>query len=152
MTKIQIKILVILLTFSQLNQEILGQASDLTIIEGSIGIITTSSKYKFGDTISILNDQGHFLKPIVITNEYQILDARVISINNDYYRIRLSDSTNCYLSKLNPLILFQTWEEHILSVFSVSFSITENPIRKNPSSSSDKIPYEKDRILFARKN
>lgn len=145
---------------NQFNLEIKGQTTtnnlnkvdheknDLTKIEGSIGIITTNSKYRFGDTIAILNDHGRLLKQYVISHEYQIMDFRVISINNDYYKIRLSDSIDGYLSKLNPLIKFQPWEEHILSVFCVDFNPSINSIRKNPSLNSELLPYDKDEYYF----
>jgi hypothetical protein len=122
-----------------------------SLIEGSIGIITTTDKYKFGDTILVFNEQKQSFTSIVITYEYQVLKLKCLMITNDFYKVQINDSVSGYLVKSNPLIKFQTWEEHVLSVFSVGFDEKINPLRENPSIKASKVNYSQNEFYLPHK-
>jgi hypothetical protein len=127
----------------------IGKLKDSRIvIDGSIGIITTSDKYEFGDTIVVLDGQKQFSKKIVITTEYKKLTLKCLSNEEDYFKILLEDKTIGYLPKNNPLIRFQTWKEHILSVFAVGFDSKKNPIKAKPNNQSIETIYDQDEFYY----
>ena len=122
--------------------------NSLTMIDGSIGIIKTTPKYKFGDTITIFTKKRQISSNVVITYEYQMLALKCLLIEKEYYKIRLEDNSEGYLLRSDSLIKFQTWDEHVLSVFAVGFDIKNNPLKESPNDQSDVIVYEKDEFYF----
>ncbi len=113
-------------------------------IDGSIGVITTSDKYAFGDSILVFDEQKRPLSTIVIKDEYQNLTLKCLSTEGDFYKVLLEDSVIGYLAKSQPIISFQTWSEHVLSVFAVGFDTKRNPIKKEPNNLSSEISYDLD--------
>lgn len=113
-------------------------------IEGTIGIVTTNESYQFGEKIFILNKDKQPIQPIVIKEEYQILALRCLSEDDNYYEVELPNKEIGYLEKHQKIIKFQTWEEHILSLFSVGFNYDENIIKTSPNNESESIRYESD--------
>jgi len=134
-----------------LGQDSTNKSSNLTIIDGTIGIITTNKKCHFGDSIPIFDRNLTVIKYFVREHEYSILDLECLKILSTLFRVRLQDSTEAYIKKSNPLIKFQTWEETVLNVFSVGFDINQNPIRKSPTTNSQIISYEKDEFYLPEK-
>lgn len=153
MIKNLLKILQLILVFIVVCPEMQGQINSnkrtndtlenrvLSEINGSIGIITTTNKYQFGDSIFVFNEQKQPFTSIVITYEYQILALKCLMNTKDFYKVQISDSVSGYLLKINPLIKYQTWEEHVLSVFSVGFNEKTNPIRIKPNNTASLVNY-----------
>jgi hypothetical protein len=126
--------------------------TDNTKLEGAIGIITTSDKYQFGDTITIFNKQKQAVKYVVITEEYHPVFLKCLSEATDYYQVKTDDGKIGYISKKARGIKFQTWEQHILaSVFSVSFKVGGNPLKEAPNDQASEIVYDPDEFYHPSK-
>jgi hypothetical protein len=87
----------------------------------------------------------------VIKDEYQKLTLNCLSTEGDFYKVFLEDSLIGYLAKNQPEISFQTWGEHVLSVFAVGFDIKRNPIKKEPNNLSSEISYDVDEFYHPAK-
>ncbi len=120
----------------------------LTIINGSIGVITTSPNYKFGSKIGVFNFNGALIDFIKITDEYDVLALKCHEINELYYKVRLNNGVIGYLKRNNKLIIFQTWEKHVISLFAVGFDYKNNPLQIKPTINSIKLAYNKDEFYM----
>lgn len=120
-------------------------------IEGAIGIVTTSDAYEFGDTIPILDQQKKLSQTIVITDEYQKLKLRCLSQTSKSYQVRLDDGNVGYIRKDQPKVKFQTWEEHVLSVFAIGFDAEANPIKKESNNRAPENIYNPDEFYHPSK-
>lgn len=142
-------------------------------IGNSIGIITIiAERLTENDTIKIFNKDGSLwykfsyfyddsngkydfynedFNPLSFHPDYFLLALKVTSELNDYYEVVVNENTwiKKYIKKNNPLLKFQTWEEHILSsVFAVGFDENKNPLRSYPSLSADTLYYDKDEFYY----
>lgn len=115
-----------------------------SVIEGAIGLIATSENYQFGDTINIFDKGGKVQKHIVITDENQVLSLKCLSKDNSFYKVQFENNDIGFIPKSEKAVIFQTWEEHILGVFSVDFDEANNPLLEVPSEGSEKANYDKD--------
>jgi hypothetical protein len=119
-------------------------ANDSISIKGTIGVITINDSYQFGDVINIFNKENQPLEPIIIKEELQIFVLKCLSVEDDFYKTKLINGEIGYISKTQKGIEFQTWEKHILSVFSVGFNYEKNPIKTLPDKESESIRYDSD--------
>lgn len=113
-------------------------------VEGSIGIITVSESYEFGDSLKIYDASQKLLTTIIRTDENQIIALKCLDINESYYQVKLDNSDIGYIPLSSKKVMFQTWEEHILSLFSVGFDGKKNPLRKKPSLDAEMLYYDQD--------
>ncbi len=123
----------------------------LTTIENVIGFITTSDIYKFNDKINLYDNIGNKIKTITIKDEYDILALKCYDIDSIHYKVRLENGKTVFLKKNNKLIIFQTWEKHILSLFSVEFDYKKNPIKDKAFYSSKTLKFVKDEFYLPYK-
>lgn len=114
------------------------------IVEGAIGVITTSEHYKFGDAINIFDKEGYMESSIVIIDENKVLSLKCISNDGSFYKVQTENDDIGFIPKSEKGVSFQTWEKHILSVFSVEFDEVTNPLLESPSVSSKKAYYDKE--------
>lgn len=117
-------------------------------IKNSIGLVVVTEKYKFGDVIDIYDLKNNKVTKIVKNDEYQIIALNCIEKNNDYYVIELENGTKGKIKTDLKFIQLQSWEEHILSVFSVEFDNQTNPLLLNPKDNSSKQLYNSDELYF----
>lgn len=117
-------------------------------VEGAIGLITTSGHYEFGDSIEIFDKYRKVQRIIVITEEYQKLSLKCLSKDDLFYKVQSENDEIGFIPKNEKKVIFQTWEEHILSVFSVGFDEVSNPILESPSENSKKVTYDKDDFYY----
>ncbi len=120
------------------------QTGESVVVEGAIGLVTTSENYEFGDTINIFDKEGQVQSSIVITDENQVLSLKCLSKDDSLYKVQYENDVIGFIPKNEKGIIFQTWEEHILSLFSVGFDEVSNPLLESPSESSKKAYYDKD--------
>lgn len=113
-------------------------------IEGAAGIIVTSEDFQFGDTINVFDKSEKLLKQIIITDENEVLALKCLSKVNSFYKVELEDKSIGFIPRSEKEVSFQTWEEHILSVFSVGFDEANNPLLENPTENADKVYYDKN--------
>lgn len=124
--------------------EYISSQTGQSVIEGAIGLIATSENYQFGDTINIFGKEGKVQKHIVITDENQVLSLKCLSKDNSFYKVQFENNDIGFIPKSEKGVIFQTWEEHILGVFSVDFDEANNPLLEVPSEGSEKVYYDKD--------
>lgn len=113
-------------------------------VEGALGILTTSDDYQFGDTIRVYQPNGKLLTVLKNSEEYQVIALRCLALTSQYYQVLLEDGRKGLVSRQSKHIKFQTWEEHILSLFSVEFDNQKNPLMKEPDPNSGETNYDKD--------
>lgn len=127
------------------------------VVNGAIGVLTYNQKITESVKVSFLNDDGTVwdienddFVPFSWHPDYGTLALRCIEIRNDTCLVVVDEKRN--LMKKYPLsnkgLIFQTWEEHVLSVFSVGFNEKENPMRKGPSVNDEIIFYSMDDFCF----
>ncbi|CAN5314745.1 hypothetical protein BH09BAC6_BH09BAC6_29800 [soil metagenome] len=94
--------------------------------------------FKFTD-----NFKSPLLNPLLFKSEDGILVFDCISENNDFYAVIVSKGNNIvkFIKKSDSNFLFQTWQQRILSMFSVDFDNKKNPLRESPSAVSKKLHY-----------
>lgn len=113
-------------------------------VEGVIGVITVSESYEFGDTIKIYDTNQKLLTTIIRIDESQIIVLKCLDRNESHYRVKLDNGDIGYISLSSKKVIFQTWEEHILSLFAVGFDEKKNPLRKEPSLDAEMLYYDQD--------
>lgn len=129
---------------SEIKQDGVNQDITLDRINGAIGLIITSDNYQFGEVISVYTQEDKLLTEIVRTDENQTIVLKCIAQENQYYKVKLDNEQEGYIPKKSDKIIFQTWEEHILDVFSVDFNIKANPLRSEPIEDSKPLYFDRD--------
>lgn len=142
------------------------QQSDNNLIDGTVGVISVTENLTEKDTIRLFNEDGSLwykfsffyddsdgkfdfpndkFKPLAFHPDYFLLALTVTDKLNDRYEVTVNETTGLrkYLKDKN-FLLFRTWEEHILSVFSVDFNEANNPLLEKPSENADRAYYDKD--------
>lgn len=121
-----------------------NKKSELTrfTIKGAIGVIVTNDNYHFGDTIHVLDSSKQLLREIVITDENQELSLRCLAKDEKYYKVQIDDSKVGLIDRDEKGVMFQSWEEHIMSVFAIGFDEQSNPLRQQPSEKSEVLYYD----------
>ncbi len=136
-------------------------------IGNSIGVIVLTEKITKNDTIKIYNKDGSLwhmftyyyddsdgkydfyneeFRPFSFHPDYFLLALKVTDDVGDSYRVVVNESEGLkkFLRKTNHSLKFQTWEEHILSLFSVGFNYDKNIIKTSPNNESESIKYDSD--------
>jgi len=143
-------------------------SSELTksTIDGSIGVVSVTDNITDKDTIKLFNKDGELwykfsffyddsdgkfdypkdnFKPLAFHPDNFLLILEVSDTSRNRYEVLVNQKNNLrkYLEKNQDFLLFQSWEEHILSVPSVSFDENTNPILEKPSGNTVDIRSEK---------
>jgi len=140
--------------------ELEGLQAKNSIIEGTIGVLTYNTKISQSVEVNFFNDNGTLcdglednFNPYSWHPDYGVLALRCIEANNDTCKVIVNEEFK--IVKNYPLknkgLIFQTWEEHILSVFSVGFDEKANPLRKLPSKDATTINYNPDEFYLPYK-
>lgn len=140
-------------SFSQKNEALVSVDKEQTVtfsnvgsgkIEGAIGILTTSNNYRFGDTIGVYKPNGKLLTILKRTEEYQVIALKCLALTKSHYQVLLDNGEKGLVSRYSKHIEFQTWEEHMLSLFAVGFNEKDNPLMAQPSKEGKKLDFKKD--------
>lgn len=121
------------------------------IVDGAIGIITTTDDYHFGDIITIFEEDKKHSSNVILTEEYQIFALKCLSQDKAYFKVIQDNGKIGFIKNDNSKIQFETWEEHILNLFSVGFEIKTNPLLKEPFPASEKITLDPDEFYHPSK-
>jgi hypothetical protein len=86
------------------------------------------------------------VKPYAWSPDNFLLVFRCLKKVKDRYQVIINEDTKAvgYIIAKDFTFKYQTTEEHILSVFSVGFDNTDNPIKKSPTNSSEILTYDND--------
>jgi hypothetical protein len=101
-------------------------------------------------TIDLANDSAQvtFIKPYSMKLENTHLVFRCVGERGDFYTVIANEDSGFLkcISKQDTGWVFQPWDKHVLSVFSVDFDAERNPIRKSPDSTAATEKYVKEEI------
>lgn len=144
-----------------------GSLMNKSIIEGSIGVVSVVDNITEQDTIRFFDKEGSLwykfsffyddsdgkfdypndnFKPLAFHPDNFLLALKVIDTTGNRYKVLINEKTGLkkYLKRNKDFLLFQSWEEHILSVASLSFDKGANPILEEPSKNASQIHYDED--------
>ena len=121
------------------------------IVDGAIGIVTTTDNYQFGDIITVFNEDKKYSSNIILTEEYQVFALKCLSQDKAYYKVIQDNGKIGFIKKDNSKIQFETWEKHILKLFSVDFEVKTNQLFKEPVPTSEKIALDPDEFYHPSK-
>lgn len=121
---------------------------DTSVINSSIGIVAESDKFDFGDTVEIFDGKGKKISAFIKSDEYQVLALECLSFDDVCFKVRLENDSIGYIQKRSDKVIFQTWEKHILSVFSVGFDYNANPLLSSYNNKTETLAYVKDEFYF----
>lgn len=90
------------------------------------------------------------LNPFAIKAENNLLVFTKTRTTDQFYEVVVNEKnkTRKYIKLTDENFVFETWEQHILKVFSVDFDNKKNPIRKAPDDSSTTVPMETGEDIF----
>lgn len=127
-----------------------GQLMGIGVIEFEFSDDTSENIITFLDSLHKTNltvnvDQLRFSAasdlPIAFHDNFGLLIFNVVDTFNGKYKI--SDSTPfqkiAYLPRADKRFKYESWRNHILNVFAVDFDTISNPIKKQPTNSSERI-------------
>jgi hypothetical protein len=127
-------------------EEISKIDSEYKNIKGVIGIVVRSSECKFGDTIIIYNDKNQITQFIILKDEYEIMALDCLDVTDEFYKVRFENGEVGYLDVASGKVLLNTFEEHILNLFSIEFE-SKNPPRKLATEKSEPLNFDKDSVF-----
>jgi hypothetical protein len=131
------------------------------ILKGTIGVVVGTVGDSVEAKMKIYNKDGSLWNEVSFTRDQSgqqrinpfawhpdnfLLVFRCLDKSNTWYTIVVNEETEevKYIRINDPLYRFKTWEEHILSTFSVGFDYKSNPIREASSIKADVVSYEPD--------
>lgn len=140
-----------------------------SIVDSSIGIVSVTDKITKEDTIRIFNKDGSLwykfsffyddsdnkfdypnndFKPLAFHPDNFLLMLKVTDRSIDRYEVIVNEKSHLkkYIKKDQDFLLFQSWKEHILSLSSVDFNETTNPILEKPFKNAGRIYYDNDEL------
>ena len=128
-------------------------------MDKSIGVLVLSSNYK-GELISIFNVDGSLwqsfryidtfsdnkISPLAFKPENALLVFKCLGKIDGFYKIIASENgKEIKLIKIQDAnFQFQTWEQHLPTLFSVDFDINENPLRVEPNDTARSLPFNQE--------
>jgi hypothetical protein len=117
------------------------------LVEGAIGMITTTDDYNYGDIITVFDETKKHFSDISLTEEYQVFAVKCLSADDTYYKIIQNNGKIGFIKKNHKKLQFQTWEEHILGLPFVGFDQDKNPLMQETKPGSIKIRKDID-VLY----
>ena len=93
------------------------------------------------------------IRPYVFSYDNDVLVFRCVEKKGGYYRIVVNEKEGIVklISSQEKTLMFQTWEQHLLSVYAVEFDPKENSLRKGADSLAARMPFEKEQIYMPDK-
>nr|WP_067060549.1 hypothetical protein [Mucilaginibacter sp. L294] len=106
---------------------------------------TTWKSFKFNDDF---NDKQ--IQPFAQKADHGVLVFRCVGETATHYAVIVSEPKHVvkYIRKVDKVFIQQSWQTHILHVFSVEFDQAENPLRVSANVTAPIVKYEKDAFYF----
>lgn len=137
------------------------------IIDNTIGVLRISEIFSKGDTVKIFNPDGSLwyaftffyddkegefnpsnkeFRPLAFHPDYFLLTLRITKDLGDRYEIIANESTRLtkYMKKSDRFLMFQAWDQHILSLYAIGFDEKKNPLLREPDLNSDRLSFSKE--------
>lgn len=152
---------------TELNVDSTSSEMKRSIIGGSIGVVSVTDNITEKDTIRLFDKDGKLwykfsffyddsngkfdypnenFDPLSFHPDNFLLMMEVADASKNRYEVKVNQKNNLtkYLEKNQDFLLFQSWEEHIISTPFVSFNESTNPILQKPSGNPIDSHYNKD--------
>lgn len=133
------------------------------LIGDAIGVVALTDRYDKDDFIHIYNEDGSLwykftfydneavrqtnddFKPFSFHQDYFVLALKCVGKSEGRFEVVVNEETGMkkYVRVNDPVLKFQTWEEHILQVFAVDFNRKDNPILEKPGGQVKSIDFSK---------
>ena len=140
-----------------------GVAGQADTTANSIGLIVLSERYGRKDFVHIYNGDGspwysfsfyyddrdgkfdyanEGFRPFAFHPDYFLLALKCVKREGGRYEVVVNEETGLrkYVRADDPTLRFETWESHILRVFSITLDLKENPVRNAPHGRVTKAP------------
>jgi hypothetical protein len=80
-------------------------------------------------------------RPFAFHKDYFVLALKCVGKENGRYEVIVNETTGLrkYVKADDPVLRLETWEEHILNVFAVTFNQVDNPLLDAPSGQVKKV-------------
>ncbi|WP_259017205.1 hypothetical protein [Emticicia fluvialis] len=127
----------------------------------SINVVSLSENYP-EELIELYNADGSIwksfkfdddfadkdLRPFSIKTENSVLVFRCVGRKGEYYEVVVNENKKDvkYIKADVKYFNYETWQEHIVKLFSVDFDQKTNPIRKEPKKNTGIIPYDAEQF------
>lgn len=136
-------------------------------LEGSAGVMALTDRYTRNDFVQIYNEDGSLwyrftfydtepaapananFKPFSFSRDYFVLALKLVGKSEGRYEVVVNEETGLrkYVRADDPVLKFQTWEEHILQVSAVDFNRDDNPLLDKPAGGA-KLPHPSKGATF----
>lgn len=132
----------------------------------AVGVLVLKDSYRQNDTVKFYNEDGSLwykftyyyddsdgkfdfpnadFQPLAFHPDYFLLALKTVEEGDDDYTVIVNEHTGLTKRiRKEDFLQLLTWEQYILSSFSVGFDVDQNPIRKQPDISSETIPKAMD--------
>lgn len=122
------------------------------LIGGATGVIVLTDRYDKDDVVNLYNEDGSLwykftfyddgsskparedFKPFSFHRDYFVLALKCVGARAGRFEVVVNEETGMkkYVRADDPVLQFQTWEEHIPQVFAVGFNQKDNPVLDGP--------------------
>ena len=111
----------------------------------SLGVVSSTEEFNYGDTLTIYNTDGKLLEKIIMNDDKVMFSEPCLAKDSLTYIVVYNNKR--VIVKKSENLKFQTWEEHLIKdVLSVDFDNETNPLHWQPNQSSEEIPYTHDEL------
>ena len=131
-------------------------------IGNTVGLIVLNKNYGKEDFVHFYNGDGSLwyrftfyydesdgkfeyanddFSPFAFHADYFVLALKCVRKENGRYEVIVNEETGLrkYVKADDPVLKLETWEEHILNVFAVTFNQEENPLLATPQGQAKKV-------------
>jgi hypothetical protein len=161
------KVLTIAFAIVWCNTTVEGQIHD---IRNTIGVLTLADSGEGRDSIRFYNADGsqwyvfsffyddsdgkwdfpnHDFAPMAFHPDYFLLCLAVTRRDSGGYEVIVNQRTGLkkYIH-MSPFLKFQTWPEHVLSVYALEFDTAKNPLRTKPNDHGPFISAPREQVVY----
>jgi hypothetical protein len=133
------------------------------------GVVTLGTGYRTGQVLSLYNQDGSRwqsfslkedgaalpkgLAPFALHPDYYLVVFRCVGRKDGRYEVVVNEATGAtkYVRADDTRFRYQSWTQHLLSAFSVDINPARNPLKAQPASASQTLPYNRDEFYHPHK-
>jgi hypothetical protein len=102
------------------------------------------SKWKSFELTDNFNDKS--IHPYALKPENALMVFRCVTKSALFYEVIVDENSTKFIKKSDKNFHFETWEQHIINVFSVDFDYLKNPIKVNPINDAKELSFDKEQF------
>lgn len=152
-------------------REAAGRVGEANITVGNvIGLVVLKEGFNRNDFVRIYNEDGSLwyqftyyyddsdgefeyfnesFRPFAFHPDHFLLALKCVKKENGRYEVIVNEETGLrkYIREDDPVLKFETWEEHVLGVFAISFNRQENLLLNEPEGQTKSVSFT-DEMVF----